>query len=295
MRKTVFITGITGYIGGSVAKLLSDKGYKITGLVRNEDFIKPVEDLNFKAVLGNIQDEKLLKKLCDDADIIIHTADSADDAYALDSFLKILNNTGKTFVFTSGSAIFGNKENGEVCDFQFTEDFPLVPRLEMLQRVYINNAVLNAAKNNIRSIVIVPTMVYGEGLGLKKESIQIPALVNFSKSKNAGIYIEKGENIWSNIHIKDLAELYVSAIEKAKAGSIFYAENGSSNIKNIANTISEKYLLNPAKSIDINEAVNHFGQAGAHFGFASNSFCNADKARRELDWKPQYNNIHEFI
>lgn len=59
MAKTVFITGITGYIGGSVAKLLSDKGYKIIGLVRNKDFIRPVEDLNFKAVLGDIQDERI--------------------------------------------------------------------------------------------------------------------------------------------------------------------------------------------------------------------------------------------
>ena len=85
MAKTVFITGITGYIGGSVAKLLSDKGYKIIGLVRNKDFIRPVEDLNFKAVLGDIQDEDLLRKICIEADIIIHTADSADDAFAADS------------------------------------------------------------------------------------------------------------------------------------------------------------------------------------------------------------------
>lgn len=295
MAKTVFITGITGYIGGSVAKLLSDKGYKIIGLVRNKDFIRPVEDLNFKAVLGDIQDEDLLRKICIEADIVIHTADSADDAFAADSFLRILDNSGKTFVFTSGSAIFGNKEKGEACDFCFTEDIPLVPRLEMVQRVYINNAVLNSAKNNVRSIVIVPTMVYGQGLGLKKESIQIPALVKFSKSKNAGIYIEKGENIWSNVHISDLAELFFLAIENAKAGSLFYVENGSSNIKNIANKISEKYHLNLAESIDINEAVAYFGQAGAHFGFASNSFCNADKARRELNWKPVYKDILEFI
>jgi nucleoside-diphosphate-sugar epimerase len=295
MEKTVFITGITGYIGGSVAKLLLDKAYKVTGLVRNESALQAVNNLGAEAVLGSIQDEELLKDLCSKADIIIHTADSADDAFAVASFLKILENSGKTFIFTSGSAIFGNRENGELSEFCFTEDIPLEPRLEMVSRVYINNSILKAAKNNIKSIVIVPTMVYGEGLGLKKESIQIPALINFSKSKNAGIYIEKGENIWSNVHIRDLAELYVLAVEKAKAGSLFYAENGNSNMKNIANTISEKYHLNPTKSIRIAEAVDQFGQAGAYFGFASNSYCNADKAKAELGWEPQHNDIHEFI
>lgn len=138
-------------------------------------------------------------------------------------------------------------------------------------------------------------MAYGEGIGLKKESIQVPALVKFSIEKGKGIYIEKGENIWSNLHIEDLAELYLLALEKAKPGALYYAENGASSIKEIANTISEKYKLEHAESISIYEAIQYFGEAGAYFGFASNSYCNADKARTELDWKPKFNNIHEYI
>ena len=40
---------------------------------------------------------------------------------------------------------------------------------------------------------------------------------------------------------------------------------------------------------------NTLEKQGAYFGFASNSYCNADKARTELDWKPKFNNIHEYI
>ncbi|PZU06558.1 MAG: epimerase, partial [Chryseobacterium sp.] len=43
------------------------------------------------------------------------------------------------------------------------------------------------------------------------------------------------------------------------------------------------------------EAVNTFGPAGGYFGFASNSLCNADKARTELNWKPQHHSIENFI
>ncbi|PQA96877.1 epimerase [Chryseobacterium shigense] len=293
--KNILITGITGYIGGTVAKKLLEKNYKVTGLVRNDTRIKELKSLGIEAIVGNIHDEEILRAAIADTDAIIHTADSADDAYAADSIISALEGTGKTLIFTSGSAIFGGKENGEKNDFAYTEDFPLSPRLEMASRVLINQYILQSAKKNIRSIVIVPTMIYGEGLGLKKDSIQVPALIRFSQEKGFGVYFGKGENVWSNLHIEDLADLYVLALEKAKSGSLYYAENGSSTIRNLAENISKQYSLQPAQSVSIQEAVNTFGPAGGYFGFASNSVCNADKARKELGWNPQYQTIEHFI
>jgi len=293
--KKILITGITGYIGGTIAEKLLKKNYKVMGLIRNDRHAEELRSWGIEPIIGNIHDETVLRAAVSEADAVIHNADSADDAYAADSFVNIMEGSGKTLIFTSGSAIFGGKENGEGNSFVFTEDIPLNPRLEMASRVLINDYILQAAQKNIRSIVIVPTMVYGEGLGLKKESIQLPALIGFSKEKGHGIFFGKGENIWSNVHIEDIAELYILALEKAEAGSIYYAENGSSTIKNIAENISKKYALRPAISVNIQEAVNRFGPAGGYFGFASNSLCNADKARTELGWKPQYNSIETFI
>jgi len=293
--KKILITGITGYIGGTIAKKLLDKNYQVIGLIRNDMHTQELEATGIETIVGNIHDETVLRSAIANADAIIHNADSADDAYMADTIVNALEETGKTFIFTSGSAIFGGKENGERNDFVFTEDIPLQPRLEMASRVLINQYILQAAKKNIRSIVIVPTMVYGEGLGLKKNSIQLPALINFSKEKGFGVYFGKGENIWSNIHIEDLADLYILALEKAKPGSLYYAENGSSTIKELAEKISERYELQPAQSVTVQEAVNKFGPAGGYFGFASNSLCNADKARTELGWKPQHHSIKNFI
>lgn len=293
--KKILITGITGYIGSSIAKKLLERNYEVTGLVRNESHVQELESLGIKTVVGNIHNEDLIKTAVAGVDAVIHNADSADDAYAVDNFIKALEGSHKTFIFTSGSAIFGGKENGRRSDFVYREDYPLTPRLEMASRVLINNYVLQSVQKNIRSIVIVPTMVYGEGLGIKKDSIQIPALINFSQKKGHGVYFGEGENIWSNLHIEDLADLYVLALEKAKEGSIYYAENGASSLKNIAEIISKKYHLEPARSLSIQDAVDNFGPAGGYFGFASNSICSADKARTELGWKPVYNSIENFI
>ena len=69
-------------------------------------------------------------------------------------------------------------------------------------------------------------MIYGEGLGLSKESDQLPKLIRQSVEKKAGVYIGKGLNRWSNVHIQDLVNLYVLALEKAPSGAMLFAENG---------------------------------------------------------------------
>lgn len=293
--KKVLITGITGYIGGTIAKKLLDRNYEVTGLIRNEAHVQELESLGIKTIVGNIHNENLIKAAVADVEAVIHNADSADDAYVVDNLIKALEGSHKTFIFTSGSAIFGGKENGKKSDFVYTEDFPLTPRLEMASRVLINNHVLQSVQKKIRSIVIVPAMVYGEGLGIKKDSIQIPALIDFSQKKGHGVYFGEGENIWSNLHIEDLADLYVLALEKAKEGSIYYAENGASSLRNIAEIISKKYHLEPARSLSVQDAVDNFGPAGGYFGFASNSICSAGKAKTELGWNPVYNSIENFI
>ena len=214
--KKILITGITGYIGGTIAKKLLDRNYEVTGLVRNEAHVQELESLGIKTIVGNIHNEDVITTAVDGVDAVIHNADSADDAYAVDNFIKAMEGSHKTFIFTSGSAIFGGKENGKRSDFVYTEDFPLTPRLEMASRVLINNYVLQSVQKDIRSIVIVPTMVYGEGLGIKKDSIQIPALVNFSQKKGHGVYFGEGENIWSNLHIEDLADLLCTGPGKSK-------------------------------------------------------------------------------
>lgn len=293
--KKVFVTGATGYIGGSIAKLLVDKGYAVSGLARKESDLEKLQLLGITPVQGTLQDAPVLREESVKADAVIHTAD-ADDPYAVDTFLQVLKGTGKTFIHTSGSSILGNKDNGKKSDFVYTEDIPLDARFEKAHRIIINNHIIRSAQEGIRSIVIVPTMIYGDGSGLKKDSIQVPMLLKTSKEKGTGVYIEKGENIWSNIHIADLAELYVAALEKAKAGSYFYVENGESSLKDIALSVSKRIgKEGQITSISMDEAVKHFGSEGAYFALGSNSRCNADKARVTLEWKPRYNSIHDFI
>jgi len=291
----VFITGATGYIGGSVAAVLLKKGYAVSALVRKQADAEKLQTIGITPVLGSIHDMPVLRKAAADADAVIHTADS-DDTYSVITFLEALKGTGKTFIFTSGSSLVGDNAKGEQGDFVYSEDIPVQPKLEKQHRVAINDYILAAAKDNIRTIVLVPTMIYGTGLGIKPHSIQVPMLIEISKEKQAGVYIEKGENKWSNVHIADLADLYVLALENAPSGSYFYTENGNASLKDIAVSISKVLgFEGKTESITLDSAISLWGPDAAAYGFASNSLVSSAKAKKLLGWQPKSDSILDDI
>ena len=57
-----------------------------------------------------------------------------------------------------------------------------------------------------------------ECLGSPARSVQIPALVRQAKESGVPHYIGRGLSRWSNVHIADVAALYVLAAAKAPQG-----------------------------------------------------------------------------
>lgn len=290
----VFITGINGYIGGTIANLLTSKGYEVSGLVRRPELVTPLAAMGIKPIIGTIDNALVLSTAAANADAVIHTA-SHVDPYSIEVLLNTLKGTGKTLIHTSGSSILGKKEYGAVSGFIYTEDDPIAPRIERIAWTGINNHVLQAATTGIRTIVIIPTMVYGMGSGLHKESIQLPLIWKIAKEKGQGIYVEQGESIWSNVHVTDLAALYLKALENASAGSAYYAENGEASFKEIAAAMSAKLGVNQTLSLSMDEAIRIFGPDMAHYGLASNSRASSQKARQLLGWQPSINGIFDHI
>ncbi|MGR6914372.1 NAD-dependent epimerase/dehydratase family protein [[Actinomadura] parvosata] len=83
----------------------------------------------------------------------------------------------------------------------------------------LDRAVTAAASTNVRSVVLCNTMVYGVGLGLKSDSDQVPRLVSAARDAGVARHIGPGENIWSNVHLDDVCDLYLRALQSATPGS----------------------------------------------------------------------------
>lgn len=291
----VFITGITGYIGGTIAVKLKEKGYEVLGLARKDSDIEDLEKAGVQSVKGTLQDKDILTRAIAGSDAVIHTADS-DDPKVADDFISILKGTNKTFIYTSGSNIIANWENPKTAKFVYTEDFPLETDFPAGHRVIINQNILRAAIDGVRSVVIVPSMVYGTGLLLNKESKQIPILIKTAEEKGFAVYVGNGTHCWSNVHIEDLADLYITALEKAKPGSYFFAENGIASFKDIAQAIHHKLnLTGNTVSLSKTEAAETWGEMMSTVALGSDCRLNADKARLYLEWKPKYNSVLDWI
>ncbi len=283
----VFITGITGYIGGSVAERLVALGYQVSGLARSEEKAAELRKRGIDPVSGSLDDKEVLTRAAQAADVVIHAAD-ADHPGAVVTLITALERSGKMLIHTTGSAMVADYADGEfACTIPFTEDSYFEPVPYVRHRVDINRYVRQAAiGRGIRTVVICPAMIYGQGHGLKTESEQIPQIIAASRQAGAGVYFGKGLNHYSNVHIDDLVDLYLLVMEKAPGGSFFFAENGHNSFLEIAGMISSTFGFEGRTiSLNIVDVTRNHGEA-ARLGVASNSYVSAENARR-LGWSPK--------
>ena len=290
----IFVTGATGYIGGSVAERLIASGHQVVGLVRSAESIALLKDRGIESVLGILDDQEIITKTAHEADAVIHAA-SADHAGAVVTLIAALERSGKTLMCTTGSGIAADSAAGEYATSAvLTEDSYFEPVPFRRPRVAMNRLVREAAiDRGIRSIVICPSMIYGKGRGLQADSDQLPKLIALSKQVGAGVYFGKGLNRYSNVHIDDLVDLYLLALEKAPGGSFFFAENGDASFKEIADMISRSFGLGKTVSLSVEDLVRQHGDA-ARYGITSNSLVRAVNARR-LGWSPKAPSLAEYF
>jgi nucleoside-diphosphate-sugar epimerase len=282
----VFVTGASGYIGGSVAVRLVAEGHQVSGLVRSKDAAAKVDELGIAPVHGTLADRDVLVEAARTADAVVNAANS-DNQDVIDAILPALAGTGKLFLQTSGSSIVGDNAGGEPGEKVYDEDTPVTPLPDKVERVAINDRVRAAAADGVRGVVLCPTLIYGTGHGPHKDSIQVPQLIDLARKSGAARHVGRGLNIWSNVHIDDLVDLYVLAIEQAKPGSFLYAENGEASMKALAAAISRLLGFGGrTEAIALEDATREWGGVAAAFTFGSNSRVRARRARADLGWRP---------
>jgi nucleoside-diphosphate-sugar epimerase len=289
----VFVTGATGYIGGSVATKLLERGHEVIGLARSDDAAAALKKRGIEPLAGDINAYTPFIGATRRVDAVINAANS-DNAFVVHALLTGLKDSGKTLIQTSGSSVVGAYDNGEASEDTFDEDTPFTPQPEKAMRVAIDQQVLAAAKSGVRSIVIRPTLIYGRGIGVAATSIQLPKLIDVARKHGVPRHVGRGLNIWGNVHIGDVADLYVLALEKASAGSLFYAENGEANFKSVAQSIGRMLGLGEkTQDWPIGEAVEGLGP-GAYLSFGSNSRVRGVQSRK-LGWQPKSGTLFDEI
>ncbi|NQW53397.1 MAG: NAD-dependent epimerase/dehydratase family protein [Rhodospirillales bacterium] len=284
----IFMTGATGYIGGTVARRLLDDGHRLRGLVRDTEKGRKLASFGVEPVAGDLDDGAVLAAEARRADAVINTADS-DHRGAIDALLEGLAGSDKPFLHTSGSSIVADDAHGNVAsDRIYDEDTPFEPVPGKQARVAIDRKIRDASSRGVRSIVVCPTMIYGNGLGLARDSAQIPGLAKRARASGVVRHVGKGLNVWSNVHVEDVADVYRLALTRAPAGAFYFAENGEASYRDICAAIARRLGLGAPQAWPFEEAAMELGENSAAYSFGSNSRVRGKRTRGELGWQPRH-------
>lgn len=281
----VLVTGATGLIGSAVAQRLKEGGHDVVGLARSEASAAKLLDRGFAAEMGELADPTSLAAAVRGVDAVVHAASPNDqnaaslDEFATRAILQVQRGTGKHFIYTSGSLVYGSTGGTPA-----TEDTPLNP-VEMVRwREGLEREIRAAAAEGVHPVIIRPAWVYGNWGGAAM------MMVAAAREHGAALHVGDGQNRWSTVHAEDLADLYALALERAPAGSVFNGAHGSARLVEIARAASElggaggrvaAWPLDEARKV-------LWGFADA---IASDQIISAEKAKRELGWNPSQASI----
>lgn len=312
----VFLTGATGYIGGSVlTKLLepSQAGkWDITVLTRSEETIPKLKKLGVTPLLGTLEDDSLLTQAAKDADVVLSCA-NADHLSAVKALVSGLNSGEKRRILlhNSGTGVLVDDARGDYASDKVYSDFDIeaIHDLPTSQPHRDVDAFIFGNNKNFESIIIAPPLIYGQGVGpFNQTSVQIPLLMKgYLKAGCAGT-IGKGLSKWNHVHVENLADFYVFLLELAIEGKAstgkdgwYFCETGEHVWKDIESKIGEELYKNRAikeeklKEFTPEEVEKFFGK-DAWFLLASNSRSRAERGK-ELGWKPtgKYPSVYDSI
>ena len=121
----IFVTGGSGYIGGSIATALINAGHSVVGLVRQADKASQLALQGIQPLFGTLADLAKIAEAARAADAVINTA-NADDFLVADTLMKALAGSGNVLIHTSGTSVVSDRAAGEYSAAIFEEDSPLI-------------------------------------------------------------------------------------------------------------------------------------------------------------------------
>ncbi|KYK54639.1 hypothetical protein DCS_06599 [Drechmeria coniospora] len=296
MAVKVFLTGATGYIGGTALDHLiqAHPEYEYTVLVRDKHRAEAIgaKYPAVKYVFGTLDDHVNLEEAAAKADVVVHTAESSDHyagALAIAKGLKDGHSPEHPgyWIHTSGTSILTwydaehKREGAAPLPKEKYHDIDDIERLVTLPDAAhhrdVDKIAIAANSDLVKVAILCPPTIYGAGTGpVNRRSRQVPSLLveatqDPSKKNDADVF---GPHAY------------------------FFVENGSHAWADVAQWIADEatrqgYLpVSQAKRVSEKE-VTLMDEGSVSWG--RNSKGIAMRARRHLDWEPRGVSLKDTI
>jgi len=288
----VFVTGASGHIGSALVPELINNGHEVVGLARSDRSAAILKAAGAEAYRGDLDDLDGVREAATAADGVVHLAFKheamysgdvhsavADDLKAIGAMGAALEGSGKPFVGTGGTLMLAFSG---IKDRAGTEQDVVSGGM----RVDAENTVIGFAERGVRSSLVRLSPLVHSSLDHHGFA---HLLIGIARDKGVSGYVGDGANRWPAVHTLDAARLYRLALESAPAGSRLHgvADEGVP-FRDIAEVIGRRLNL-PVKSVDPQDAGEHFGLLG-NFAGLDNPTSSAG-TRQLLGWEPTHEGL----
>ncbi|KIW15124.1 hypothetical protein PV08_07911 [Exophiala spinifera] len=315
---TVFLTGVTGFVGGTILATLSERhpDVRIKALVRQEADAKELQAVypNFTPVMGTLSSLSLLASTAASADFVIHAA--GDNVEAVGAMIeglalssgsatatqtptpRLISLTGPRSLIDLSIPITGvarsdSKIWSDIADAHAILDLPSHRMHAGTDQAIVKHSLARG----VGTILVSPGQLWGQGKAhLKKESNSAMYYAT-AKSRGRAFVIGDGSIEWSWVSIGDLGAAVVFLLEQAilngpearqrlginKEG-YYFVQTGDVSLRKRADAVSQRLRLGEVESISIDTAAKIHPFGPIMWGCGERT--RADKLA-ELGWKPK--------
>lgn len=253
--RLVLVTGGAGYVGAVLVPQMLSRGYRVRVLdllIYGEHVLDAVKNHpNLELVHGDIRDRDLVRSAVRGCEAVIHLACiSNDPSVELDPALsqsinyeafgplvRISKEQGvRRFILASSGSVYGVSDSPEV-----TEDHPLMPvSLYNKYKAMCEPLLLDEQSAGFVPVVIRPATICGYS---PRQRLDLTVNILTNHAVNARrITVFGGSQMRPNLHIDDMADLYLMLLEAPDslvAGKIYNAGHQNHTVAKTAEIVRE--------------------------------------------------------
>lgn len=241
----ILVTGGCGYKGHVLIPKLLTRGHEVTAfdLQWFGNYLEPHKNLS--VLMGDVRHIETIP--LDGIDCIIHLSSIANDpcgdlnpqltwevsALATMQLADQAKRRGiKRFIYASSGSVYGVKE-----ELQVTEDLELKPISEYNKTKMVAERVLLSYQDDMTVQIVRPATVCGYSPRMRLDvSVNLLTMQALSKGK---ITVFGGNQVRPNIHIDDIADVYLHLLDHPELTGIYNAGFENISILDIAKLVTQ--------------------------------------------------------
>ncbi|MEV7806941.1 NAD(P)-dependent oxidoreductase [Microbispora sp. NPDC088329] len=233
----IFITGGSGFVGGTLVHRLVAEGHEVMALARSGSSIQRVRAAGADPVPGDLAElsradspaPTWLAKLRE-VDAVVHIA-AQMEFWGPDSLFEQANHVPtvalhaasvaagvRRFVLISAASVSTGSQRRPVVDESTPEGRPNIAYSRV--KLATERALLNARSGKTELVVLRPPFIWGRGMTTLNEMVEVAEAGRFA-------WIDNGKHIVDFVHVENLAGAAILALTRGRHKGVYYVTDGT--------------------------------------------------------------------